>query len=369
MSASMSPMLEIANLEVRRNGLTVLTVPDLKVRRGETLVIIGPNGAGKSTLLLSMALLLQPASGVVKLAGETARRDNALRLRSRMAVVFQESLLLDTSVGENVAIGLKLREIPPAERDRRVAIWLDRFGIAHLARRPARSLSGGEAQRTTLARAFVLEPQVLLLDEPFLALDAPTRVAVTTDLLAALRGTGITTVLVTHDLAEALALGDRVGVLIGGRIRQVGPPEEVFGAPADADVAGFLGVATIVPGLVTAQDQGLAHVRVGPYFAEVVSPLAPATPVLMCLRPEDVTLHPEGEAHRSSARNCLPGAVTGLTPAIGHVRVSVDCGFPVIAAVTRRSVEELGLAAGTPVVACFKATAAHLISRVERREK
>lgn len=356
-------MLEVAALETRRDGATVLAVPHLEVQRGEMLAIIGPNGAGKSTLLLTLALLLPPTAGVVRVAGELATPDNTLRLRRRMAVVFQEPLLLDTSVAENVATGLKLRGIAPAERQKRVLAWLERFGIAHLAQRPARSLSGGEAQRTSLARAFALEPEVLFLDEPFSALDSPTRAAVTADLLAVLRATRVTTVLVTHDLDEALALGDRVGVLIGGRLRQLGPPQEVFNAPADAEVAGFVGVGTLVPGVVVAQEGGVAQVQVAGHPSEVVSELAPGTPVLLCLRPEDVTLRPAGQVAPSSARNFLPGRVTGLTPAVGHVRVAVDCGFPLIAAVTHRSVTDLGLSEGTPVVACFKATAAHLIPR------
>ena len=192
-----------------------------------------------------------------------------------MAVVFQEALLLDTSVAENVATGLKLRGVARAERERRVSTWLERFGIAHLARRSARSLSGGEAQRVSLARAFALDPEALLLDEPFSALDAPTRAAVTADLMAVVRSTQTTTVMVTHDLDEALALGDRVGVLIGGQLRQIGPPEEVFATPADAEVAGFVGVETIVSGVVVAQDEGRLR---SPVLAAVDGYVRPADP-------------------------------------------------------------------------------------------
>jgi len=357
-------MLEAWDVEVRRGGTPTLRVPRIEVRRGETLAVMGPNGAGKSTLLLVLSLLLKPTSGSVSVAGELATAANSLRLRRRMAVVFQEPLLLDTSVARNVATGLELRGVARAERDARVARWLDAFGIAHLAKRTARSLSGGEAQRTSLARAFALEPEVIFLDEPFSALDAPTRAAVTADLLAVLRQTRTTTLLVTHDRDEALALGDRVGVLVGGELRQVGPPEEVFGMPADAEVAEFVGVETVADGVVVAQDDGVAQVQVGGVALEVASPLGVGTAVHLCLRPEDVTIYParlDGELPRSSARNRLAGLITGMSPWGSQVRVTLDCGFPLAAMITRRSASDLGLAVGAPAVASFKATAAHLI--------
>lgn len=362
------PMLAASGVEVRwgKTDLPALVVPSLEVRRGETLAVMGPNGAGKSTLLLVLALLLQPTSGRIGVAGETATPTNALALRRRMAVVFQEPLLLDTTVARNVATGLELRGVPRKERERRVAEWLERFGIADLARRSARSLSGGEAQRTSLARAFALGPEVLLLDEPFSALDAPTRSAITQDLLGVLRATRMTTVLVTHDRDEALEFGDRVGVLVRGELRQVGPPAEVFGTPADAEVASFVGVETIAPGTVVAQDEGLARVRVGGSLVEVDSPLDAGTPVLLCLRPEDVTLYPRtagGPVPRGSARNQLVGTVTAVNPWGAQVRVTLDCGFALTAVVTRRSAAELGISERAPVIASFKATSAHLIPR------
>lgn len=364
-----SPMLEATDLEVRRRATLVLDVPHLELQAGETLAIIGPNGAGKSTLLQTLALLLWPTCGTIRIRGELATPANLLRLRRRMAVVFQEPLLLDTSVAENVATGLKLRGLSRQERESRIMTWLERFRIASLARRSARSLSGGEAQRTSLARAMALEPELLLLDEPFSALDAPTRAAVTADLLAALRPARTTMVLVTHDRDEALTFGDRVGVMIGGRLRQVGPPEQVFGSPADVEVASFVGIETIAPGTVVAQQDGLARVQIGQRLVEVASALPPGTPVLLCLRPEDVTLHQCApstvEIPRSSARNQMAGHVRDMLPWGGQLRVLINCGFELSAAVTRRSAAELGLSEGASVVVSFKATSAHLLARNE----
>lgn len=359
------PALRMKNVTVRFGNRVVLDVPSLAITSGEVLAIMGPNGAGKSTLLLSLALLRKPTTGEIHIGGEMVHwGSDLLRLRRRMAVVFQEPLLLDTTVQENVAIGLRLRGQKGPGVERAVQHWLERFGIAHLARRQARTLSGGEAQRTSLARALVLAPEVLLLDEPFAALDPPTRAGVTADLQAILRETALTTVMITHDRDEALTLGDRLGVLIGGQLRQLGIAEEVFSSPVDADVAAFVGIETVVHGAILAQEEGIARVLLGDRIVEAVTVLPVGSPVLACIRPEDITLLRGVESEKvSSARNCLPGVLDRVIPLGVQVRVVVDCGFPVVALITRRSAGELGLSPGQPVYVSFKASAVHLIYR------
>lgn len=360
----MGAVLQARDLVVQRGERTVLQVDDLVLERGEVLAVIGPNGAGKSTLLLALALLLPPTSGEIRFDGElVTRQSNLTMLRRRMAMVLQEPLLLDKTVADNVALGLSLRGVGRSERERRAAVWLERLGVAHLARRQARALSGGEAQRTSLARALVLAPEVLFLDEPFSALDAPTRAGLVEQVAEIVRETGLTTVMVTHDRDEALALGDRVGVIMGGRLLQVGTPEEVFTAPVDADVAQFVGVETVAPGHVIGQDGGLAAVQVDSYVVEAVSDAPLGQAVLACVRPEDVTLLADPGRGATSARNVLRGRVTRLRPAGAQMRVTVDCGFPVTALITRRSAQELGLAVEQNVLASFKASAVHLIPR------
>ena len=257
----MEPKLALRDVTAERAGRVVLEIPHLEVITGEVLAVVGPNGAGKSTLVQLMALLERPARGQVLFDGRPAS-GNALPYRRRMAVVFQEPLLLDTTVERNVRSGLALRGVPAQEQRRRSAEWLERFGIAHLAGRSARTLSGGEAQRTSLARALVLEPELLLLDEPFSSLDQPTRAALIDDLDRVLMTSRITTVFVTHDRSEALRLGDRVAVLMDGRIRQIGLPSEVFAAPADEQVAAFVGIETIAVGRVRSITDGMAAVDV-----------------------------------------------------------------------------------------------------------
>ncbi|MCZ7624722.1 MAG: ATP-binding cassette domain-containing protein [Candidatus Methylomirabilis sp.] len=219
------PILRLDTIKVTYDGRVVLDVPSLDIPEGETLAVIGPNGAGKSTLLRILGLLEQPTEGCVVFAGRSIRPyHNLLSDRRRMASVFQEPLLTDGTVEANVALGLRLRRVDAAEVNRRVADGMATFNIGHLARRRTRTLSGGEAQRVSLARAMVLDPEVFLLDEPFAALDAPTREALLLDLKTILDKRRITTIFVTHDRNEALVLGDRVGVMMGGRCFRSAPP-------------------------------------------------------------------------------------------------------------------------------------------------
>lgn len=357
----MIPKLAVRELVVRRDGGVTLDVPAFDVAPGEVVAVLGPNGAGKSTLLHALALLETPSRGTVLFEG-TPVAPQALAVRRRMAVVFQEPLLLDTSVRDNVETGLRLRGVPRAERRIRAERWLDRFGVAHLGPRAARRLSGGEAQRVNLARAFATEPEVLLLDEPFSALDQPARETIIEDLASVLDETGAATVLVTHDRSEAVRLADRVAVLLGGRIRQVGPVAEVFGAPADEDVAAFVGIETVVEGRVVDAAGGIVAVEVNGRRIEAAGEPPGFAAALVCVRPEDVILARGGEGIAAgSARNQLAGVVRQVTPLGAESRVVVDCGFALVARVTRRSLEELGIDAGSAVVASFKATAVHLI--------
>ena len=249
------------------------------------------------------------------------------------------------------------------EADRRARDWLGRLGIAALADRPVDRLSGGEAQRTSLARAFAAMPDVLFLDEPFAALDAPTREGLLDDLGRLLGATGTTTVLVTHDRAEALRLGDRVAVLLEGRLAQVGPPAAVFGAPASEAVARFVGVENLLPGRVVAVTDGARRGRRGRGPVDRRGGARPGERVLVGCRPEDLTLAPASAGGPTSAQNRLAGRVVGLAPLGPLWRVGVDCGVSLTALVTRPAVETLALAPGVAVTVSVKATALHLVRR------
>jgi len=211
-------VIEIRDLVVRRDGRAVLTIDRLRIERGEVLAVLGPNGAGKTTLLLVLARLLAPERGRVTFQSPTGPITSDLEHRRRISVVMQDPLLLDRSVFDNVAAGLRFRHLAPDVVRRRTEAWLAKLSITHLKDRPGLKLSGGEAQRVALARAFVLEPELLLLDEPFSSLDAGTRQALSAELKRLLAETHTTTVFITHDPAEVRDLATRSLWLDDGRL-------------------------------------------------------------------------------------------------------------------------------------------------------
>ena len=259
----MTTLLEVRDLQVTRANRQILAVDELSIRKGETLAVVGPNGAGKSTLLLALAGLLRPDHGSIVIEGVPVVPAQDLAYRRRIGLVLPAPLLLSTSVFGNVAAGLRFRGVGAAETRERVDHWLERLAIAHLRDRPAGQLSSGEAQRTSLARALVLEPQLLLLDEPFVALDSTTRAQLLDDFEQLRMEAPTTRVLVTHHLHEAVRLGDRLAILLDGRIRQCDVPERVMASPVDADVAALVKTEARVRGHVVASEDGLVVVDTG----------------------------------------------------------------------------------------------------------
>jgi tungstate transport system ATP-binding protein len=357
-------LLEARNLEVERGGAVILNVPSLSIEQGEILSLIGPNGAGKTTLLQTLCYLLKPFRGELSFKGERVNsHHSAFVYRRRLAMVFQEPLLFDTTVFENVASGLRIRGITKEDIRRIVMQQLDRFGIGHLSHRSARKISGGEAQRTSLARAFALQPEVLLLDEPFASLDPPTRESLIEDLEGILRQTRTTTLFATHDRQEALRLSDRIAVMNRGKILQVGSPEEVMNRPMDEFVASFVGVETILTGNVIKKEGGTFVASVSGKEVETVGQVQIGEDVVLGIRPEHVTLTAYSSREITSARNLFAGKIEKIVSLGPYQKVQLDCGFPLIAYVTHHSVENLSLGEGKMVVASVKATAIHVIRR------
>jgi ABC-type Fe3+/spermidine/putrescine transport system ATPase subunit len=361
----MTPLLEVRGLVVRAAGEAILQVEHLSIQDGEVLAVIGPNGAGKSTLVMVMSSLIQPDAGEVRYRGNLVEGRNALNYRRRTSLVLQAPLLQRTSVYNNVAAGLRFHGLPRGEVQRRVEAWLDQLNIAHLKGRSIAHLSGGEAQRVSLARALAIQPDLLYLDEPFSALDNPTRMQLLEELKNLVTRHSITTVFVTHNLDEALYLGDRVAVLMGGRLRQIGAPEEVFNKPADPQIAAFVGVETILSANVMRVDNGRLLLDSGGTHIEACGEGSPGSQVWLCLRPEDVHIGPAGEDPAVNEVNRLKGRLTALTPNGPLLRVVVDCGFPLVALLPRPSARELGLSIGQMVEANFKPAALHVIPKAE----
>jgi tungstate transport system ATP-binding protein len=360
------PILEARNLEVDRGGAILLQVPSLFIQEGEIFSLIGPNGAGKTTLLQTLSYLLKPFQGEILFRGNRVEANHSvLGYRRRLAMVFQEPLLFDTTVFNNVASGLKIRGMKRDEMHDRATEQLERFGISHLKGRSARTLSGGEAQRTSLARAFALRPEILLLDEPFSSLDPPTRDSLIEDLEHILQQTRTTAIFATHDRLEALRLSDRIAVMNGGKILQIGSPEEVANHPVNELVASFMGVEAILTGKVIKRSGGTFIASVEGQEIEAVGDVYLGGNVVLCIRPENVTLsiHPSQEG--TSARNVFPGKILKIISLGFYQKVQLDCGFPLVAYVTNHSLNELSLVEGKEVRASFKATAVTVMRKGE----
>jgi molybdate transport system ATP-binding protein len=315
----------------------------------EAVAIAGPSGAGKSSILRAVAGLLRPEHGVVALDGETwldtKRGVDLPPERRSVGFLFQDyALFPHMTVEENVGYGGR----------ERVSELLDRFRIAHLAgERPAR-LSGGERQRVALARALARGPRVLLLDEPTASLDSYTRSAVRAELRMLLQELALPTLVVTHDFEEAAALTTAVGVLVEGRLVQIGSPGELVAAPADPFVASFTG-GNLLPGRARPGPRGLTQVALetggAVYSADVLDGR-----VGVVVHPWEVSVARVAPA--DSALNHVTAPIAAVVPAGNRVRIRVG---PLTAELTSASAERLGLAVGDVVVASFKATATRLV--------
>ena len=360
------PIIKIKNLEVNRGGAILIHVPSLLIQEGEILALIGPNGAGKTTLLHTLSYLIKPFRGEIFFRGEKV---NSVRpvfdYRRKLAMVFQEPLLFNTTVFGNVASGLKIRGMKKGEIHAKVIEQLDRFGIDHLNDRSARTLSGGEAQRTSLARAFALRPEILFLDEPFSSLDPPTRDSLIEDLEHILQQTRTTVIFATHDRLEALRLSDRMAVMNEGKILQIGSPEKVMNYPVNEWVASFVGVETILTGKVIKRNGGTFVASIEGQEIEAVGDAHLGEVVVLCIRPENVTLSTRSSQEGTSARNIFMGKIVKIAPLGLYQKVQLHCGFPLVAYVTNHSLEELLLEEGREVRASFKATAVTVIRKGE----
>jgi molybdate transport system ATP-binding protein len=316
----------------------------LEVER--TVALVGPSGSGKSSALRSIAGLARP-SGRIALGDEVWLDERTFRSpeERRVGLVFQEyALFPHLTVERNVAFGGKAR----------VGELLERFRVSHLAAARPTELSGGERQRVALARALARDPGVLLLDEPLAALDAHTKDAVRRELQELLGELGLPALVVTHDYEDAAALAETVGVLVEGRLRQLGSPAELVSEPADPFVASFTG-ANLLRGSVQLVDDGLTRVRLE--SGEVVYSTDEADgDVGVVVYPWDVSI---GRVHADdSAMNLIRGEVTSISEVGNRVRVRVG---PLTAEVTPASVERLGLTRGGTVYASFKATGTRLV--------
>lgn len=278
-------MLSIRGLTKRFGDVVAVDATDLDVAQGELVCLLGPSGCGKSTLLRMVAGLAEADDGTVSIAGRDVTREPANRRPT--AMVFQShALWTHMTVARNVAFGLRVRRLPKPEIERRVAAALDLVGLAGYERRLPSELSGGQAQRVALARCLVVEPQVLLMDEPFSALDAHLRAHLREEVKALQHRLGLTILFVTHDQEEAMEIADRIAVMDAGRLQQVGRPGDLYAEPRTAFVAGFIGLMNLVP---------VAIVRGRADWMGLVLPTRVADGAATAgVRPEDLAIVPTG---------------------------------------------------------------------------
>jgi len=357
--------IEVKNLIVKKGKTQIIKIDSLEVYPGEILAIIGPNGSGKTSLMNVLSLLEKPFSGELYFKGERVDWSRPLfPLRRRMGVVFQLPLLFDTTVYNNISTGLKFKKIKTSERKPLIEAVLRQMGILHLSNRSARKLSGGEASRVSLARAFVLKPEILFLDEPFHSLDPPTRESLLNDLEKTLQQTRTTAVFITHDFSEAIRIAHRIAVMSMGSILQIGPTDQVVNFPNNELIASFVGTETVLSGKVLTTNGTTFTAAIGDKEIEATGTVNPGQEIILCIRPENVMLSIDApQRERVSVRNFFPATVKKIISLGSHYKVYLECGFPLTAYVTKNSLENLDLKNESRVIAQFKATAIHVIIR------
>jgi spermidine/putrescine ABC transporter ATP-binding subunit len=313
--------VELGGVTKRFGKITALDDVSLLIRRGELMTLLGPSGCGKTTLLNLVGGFLTPDSGEIAIDGQWITQVPAYR--RQIGIMFQSyALFPHMSVAANVGYGLKMRRIAKPEIARRVAEALALIKLEGLDDRKPRQLSGGQQQRVALARALVIRPKVLLLDEPFSALDRNLRASMQVELKEIQRKLGVTTIFVTHDQSEALSLSDRIAVIADGRIRQLGTPDEVYRRPVDRFVASFVGDVNVLRARLERIDGAIATVVLGQTRvlvpARTLSGAATGAIVDLFLRPEDLRVAEQGAAIAAH------GIVAAQIYQGGHIDLYVD---------------------------------------------
>ena len=312
-TSAASQSLTLDDIVHRYGGSTAVEHVTLQIEAGELVALLGPSGCGKTTLLRIIAGFIAQTSGQVIVGGR--RIDELPANRRNIGIVFQNyALFPHMTVAENVGYGLAARGTEAAAARKRTAQMLELVQLGPLAERLTKQLSGGQQQRVALARALAIEPRVLLLDEPFSALDKSLRLDMQIEIKRIQRAAGTTAIIVTHDQEEALGMADRVAVLSHGRLEQFGPPSEVYDAPATYFVNQFVGTANVFPGTLEAVDSGGARVRLPDGSAlqtrAPAAALALGTRVVACVRPENMRLGSEGDGMPATVELGMPLGAT-----------------------------------------------------------
>ncbi|NYT04024.1 MAG: ABC transporter ATP-binding protein [Candidatus Methanofastidiosa archaeon] len=351
-------MIHIESLSNNWGDFTLKNI-SLDIRESEYFVILGPTGAGKTLLLEIIAGLYFPKEGRVMINGNdvtfTSPENRGL------GFVYQDyALFPHLNVKKNIEYGLKLRKVPEEEREKKISELVKMLKINHLLHRNTETLSGGEKQKVALARALAINPKIILMDEPFSALDENTKSRLISDMKELHRSEGITFIHVTHSQEEAILLADRIGIMMKGTIVQVGNPDEIFYKPVTKEIAQFVKIENIWEGKVTRKKEEEIIVDVnGKEIVALSDHFKVGQDVRLIIRPEDIILG-KGD---TSARNNFKGKVISVIKHGFYHIIRIDCGFEVEAAVTKQSIENLNIREGKDINIFFKATALQVIKR------
>jgi tungstate transport system ATP-binding protein len=353
----MTAIVELKNITKTYADKTVLNDVSLQIFDGEILAFLGPNGSGKSTLLRLLAFLEEPTNGEISFQGILVDAKNAERTRLQSSLVFQQTIMFNTSVYNNVAYGLKVRKIPKAIRGEEVKNALRLVKLEGFENRPAKKLSGGEKQRVAIARALVLKTKLLLLDEPTANLD-PKNVGILEEVIATVnREMKTTIVIATHNMFQAKKLPTRIALVNDGRITEVGSPAEIFGK-LSKNLASFAAVVNTFRGTARATPEGTAIVDVGDGVqVEVTSQAQGEASVFV--NPQDIIL--SKSELESSARNVFKGRITEVSDLGSLVKLKVDVGKTFSVQITKRSFNEMKLNLDAEVYIAFKASSVQVL--------
>ncbi|HNR45204.1 MAG TPA: ATP-binding cassette domain-containing protein [Methanofastidiosum sp.] len=351
-------MIKVENLSNNWGEFELKNV-SLEVKQGEYFVILGPTGAGKTLLLELIVGLYIPNEGKILIDEKDITYD--VPEKRNLGFLYQDySLFPHFSVKKNIEYGMKLRNASKEEINEKMKELTKMFKIQNLMHRDVTTLSGGEQQRVALARALAINPKVLLLDEPFSALDENTKAKLISDMKDLHRKEGITFIHVTHSQEEAILLADRIGIMMNGTIVQIGTPDDIFYKPITKEIASFVKIENIWEGKVIERkgDEMTIDLK-GKKIIALSDHFKVGEEVRLIIRPEDILI---GKGN-TSARNEFKGKVTDVIKHGFYNIVRIDCGFQVEAAVTKQSIENLNIKEGADINIFFKATALQVIKR------
>jgi len=353
----MKTIIELENIIKTYGNITALDRVSLKVRKGEIFTIAGPNGSGKTTMLRIMAFIDTPTSGEVYFDGIKVSNENRGQVRAKCTMVFQKTALFNTSVYKNIAYGLKLRGFPKKEIEERVKDVLGLVKLDGYEKRLVKKLSGGEQQRVSLARALVLDAELLLLDEPTANLDPKNMSIIEETVSRVNRERKNTVVMATHNLFQAENITKRAALLLGGRIVEVGTAQEIFRTPSK-HLASFARLENVFSGVSRSLKEGTSLIDVGD-GVEIETALRKSGKTSVFVRPEDIILSKKPIS--SSARNVFKGRIVEISDLGSVVRLKVDAGKQFVVQITKRSFNEMQLNVRSEVFLTFKASSVHVI--------